>query len=309
MHTVIMGTGGVGGYFGGKIAQSGQQVTFIARGKHLEALQQNGLKVKSIEGDFSVPSVTATDAIAKVGKADVILLSTKAWQVTEAASQLQPLLKKETVVIPLQNGADNADNVGDVIDPSHVLGGLCKIYSKIEAPGVIHHFGYPPEIVFGELDNSKTARLQHIKAIFDKAGVTNTIAENIQVAIWNKFMFIATLSGLGALTRATIGELYQDESLQKMLRDTATEIYKVAKAKKIPLQPNTVDTILNFISKQPYDSTTSTQRDILEGRPSELENFNGYIVAEGKKLAIPTPVNEFVYACLQPMERKARDSK
>ncbi|MFD2563232.1 ketopantoate reductase family protein [Aquimarina rubra] len=306
MHIVVIGVGGVGGYFGGKITQSGQKVSMIARGKHLEAILQNGLQVKSIEGDFVTRPFLVTDDIHKVEKADLILICTKSWQVKEAAALIKPVLKADTIVIPLQNGADNAEKVMSVIDEKHVLGGLCKIYSKIEAPGIISHFGHPPEIVFGELDRSKSDRLQKAKTVFDTAGFKNKISADIQVDIWSKFMFIATVSGLGALTRATIGEMYEHPELNKMLRATATEIYKIAIAKGIEMPSTIVDGIMTFIGKQPFDATASTQRDIMAGRPSELDNFNGFVVEEGKKLGIDIPVNTFIYSCLQPMEVKAR---
>lgn len=309
MHIVIVGVGGVGGYFGGKISQSGQKVTLIARGDHLNAIRRNGLQVKSIEGDFVTQPFLATDNIDEVEKADLILICTKSWQVIEAAKLIKPILKKQTIVIPLQNGADNAEKLLSELDAKHVLGGLCKIYSKIESPGVISHFGHPPEVVFGETDKSSTDRLLKVKKVFDLAGFNNTISKDIYVDIWSKFMFIATVSGLGALTRATIGEMYENPRIKNILEQTATEIYNVGKAKGVALPKDLVDRIMTFIGKQPYDSTASTQRDILEGRPSELENFNGYIVKEGKKLGILTPANTFVYSCLQPMEAKARLAK
>ncbi len=306
MHTVIIGIGGVGGYFGGKIAFSGQKVSMIARGKHLEAILRNGLKVKSIEGDFVTQPFLVTSDIQKVEKADLVLICTKSWQVEEASKFIKPILKDDTIVIPLQNGADNAEKVMSVIDNKHVLGGLCKIYSRIEAPGIISHFGHPPEIIFGELDKSYSDRLQNVKEVFDKAGFKNKISEDIQVDIWSKFMFIATVSGLGALTRASIGEMYRHPELNKVLRSTASEIYEIGVAKGVNLPSTLVDGIMNFIGKQPFDATASTQRDIMEGRPSELDNFNGFVVEEGKKLNIETPTNLFIYSCLQPMEAKAR---
>ncbi|MBQ4819749.1 2-dehydropantoate 2-reductase [Aquimarina sp. MMG016] len=306
MHTVIVGIGGVGGYFGGKIADSGQKVTMIARGKHLEAIQKNGLQVKSINGDFITTPFMVTDTIDEVEQADLILICTKSWQVVEAAKMIRSILKEDTIVIPLQNGADNAEKLLSVLDSKHVVGGLCRIYSKIEAPGVISHFGFPPEVVFGELDKTKTERLQKVKEVFDKTGFNNRISDDILVDIWSKFMFIATVSGLGALTRATIGEMFGHPELNKTLRQTATEIYEIGIAKGVALPDDIVDKIMFFIGKQPYDSTASTQRDIMEHRPSELDNFNGFIVKEGKNLNISTPTNAFIYACLQPMEAKAR---
>lgn len=309
MHTVIIGVGGVGGYFGGKIAASGQQVTFIARGKHLEEIREKGLQVKSIQGDFVVNPCNVTSDIDEVAKADLILICTKSWQVADAGTMIQPFLKEDTLVIPLQNGADNAEKLLSVLDAKYVIGGLCKIYSKIEAPGIISHFGHPPEVVFGELDATKTSRLLDIKKCFDQAGFNNRIADDIQVEIWSKFMFIATVSGLGALTRISIGRMYEDVNVRNLLKQTATEIYKIALAKGVNMPDTIVDDIMFFISKQPYDATASTQRDILEGRPSELDNFNGYIVREGLKLGIPTPVNAFTYHCLLPTEKAVRKSK
>ncbi|WP_299313450.1 2-dehydropantoate 2-reductase [uncultured Aquimarina sp.] len=309
MHTVVIGIGGVGGYFGGKIANSGQKVSLVARGEHLEVIRQKGLKVRSIEGDFVTRPFLVTDDIHKVKKADLILICTKSWQIQEATEFIKPILKEDTIVIPLQNGADNAEKVMSVIDKKHVLGGLCKIYSKIEAPGIISHFGHTPEVIFGELNKNKSDRLQSVKTVFDKAGFKNKISGDIQVDIWSKFMFIATVSGLGALTRATIGEMYENLELREVLRATATEIYEISLAKAIEMPSSIVDGIMTFINKQPFDATASTQRDIMEGRPSELDNFNGFVVKEGKKLGVDTPTNTFIYSCLQPMEAKARMPK
>jgi len=308
MHTVIVGVGGVGGYYGGKMIQSGQKVSMIARGAHLQAIKNKGLQIHSIDGDFLVHPLLVTDSVAAIDKADLILICTKSWQIEEAAKSIRPLLKENTVVIPLQNGADNAQRLLSVLDSKYVVGGLCKIYSKIEAPGIISHFGHPPELIFGELDGTNTDRLASIKQLFDRAGFRGTIAKNIHVDIWGKFMFIATVSGLGALTKASIGEMYAHPELNSILRKTAEEIYTIGVAKGVPLSDQLVAGIMDFIAKQPFDSTASTQRDILAGRPSELDNFNGFIVREGKKLGIATPTNSFIYACLQPMEAEARKS-
>ena len=307
MHIVIIGAGGVGGLFGGKLAKSNQKVSILARGAHLEAIQKNGLHVKSIEGDFYTQNIFATDKINEIPLADLILICTKSWQVTNAAKLILPILKENTVVIPLQNGADNVDKLVAVLERKHILGGLCKVYSKIEAPGIISHFGHPPEIIFGELSNTTTERAKQIKSIFDTAKINNRISNNIFVDIWNKFMFIAPLSALGALTRSTIGEMLDQPALKKMLQELITEMHQIAIAKGIHLHESSISNILSFIEKQPYQSTTSTQRDLMEGRPSELHDFNGFIVREGIKLGVKTPVNHFVYHCLLPMEIKARN--
>ncbi|TYP77156.1 ketopantoate reductase family protein [Aquimarina intermedia] len=306
MHIVIVGVGGVGGFFGGKLIQSGCKVTLIARGVHKKAILAQGLHIKSVDGDFNVHPHLVTDDVSRVEPADLILLCTKSWQVKQAANQIKHLIKENTLVLPLQNGADNAEKVLEIIDKKHVIGGLCKIYSKIEAPGIINHFGFVPEIIFGALHTISNDRLEEVSTLFDKAKIKNKIAKDIQVAIWQKFLFIATVSGLGGLTRATLGVLYEDKNLRDLLERTAQEICAVAQAKHINLPEDSVSAVMNIIKNQPYDATASTQRDIMEGRPSELENFNGFMVREGERLGVPTPVNSFIYYCLMPMEKKAR---
>ncbi|SFU28685.1 2-dehydropantoate 2-reductase [Pustulibacterium marinum] len=309
MHIVIYGLGGVGGYFGGKLAKAGNNVTFIARGAHLKAVQEYGLQVKSIDGDFTIQPTLATDTISDVPKADLVILSVKSWQIPEIAEQLKPILHSDSAVLPLQNGADNVEKLVEVLPEHQVLGGFCKIYSKKETDGVIDHFGVSPaEVVLGELNNKKTERVAAIARLFNEAGCLGTVAEDIQKRIWSKFIFITTVSAIGGLTRVSIGAMRDVPYLYDVLKNTALEIKAIANAKGINLTDDDMGALFNFIDKQPYEATASTQRDIMAGHPSELENFNGYIVKEGKRLGIPTPVNEFIYYCLVPQEKIARTS-
>lgn len=305
MNIVVYGAGGVGGYFGGKLAKAGFKVTIIARGKTLEAIKSDGLQVKSILGDFVVnPKVTDKDS--EIKDPDLIILAVKSWQIEEVAKQLKPLINKNTMVLPLQNGADNADRLREILNPENVLAGLCKIVSKIESPGVINHFAFEPEIVFGEYDNVKTERVKSLKTVFDKAQFKSTLSEDIHLDIWKKFLFIATYSGIGALTRSIIGELRKEEHIRTMLYQTAHEIVTIANAKGIGLKNSDIDMIMHVIDQLDPNTTASMQRDVMDGRPSELDNFNGYIVKTGKQLHISTPVNAFTYYCLLPQEKKAR---
>lgn len=305
MNIVVIGAGAVGGYFGGKLTQAGFNVTFIARGKTLEAIKTKGLQVKSIKGDFIVhPKVT--ENINDIKNPDLIILGVKSWQVLDVAKQLKSILTQKTMVLPLQNGADNTDKLLSFLNKENVLAGFCKIVSKVETPAVINHFGYEPEIVFGEVNNEKTKRIKAIKAIFDKAEIKNTIPEDIHLDIWKKFLFIATVSGIGALTRSVFGVMREDDDVRQIIYQTANEIVAIANAKGINLANNDVEMVLKVIDNLDYNTTASMQRDIMEGRPSELENFNGYIVKTGKKLHVITPANTFTYHCLLPMEKKAR---
>jgi len=305
MNIVVVGAGGVGGYFGGKLAQAGFNVTFVARGNTLKAIKTNGLKVKSINGDFTVHP-KATDKFNELNKTDLVILGVKSWQIETVAVQLKDIITKNTMVLPLQNGADNADKLRAILPQVNVLAGLCKIVSKIEAPGVIDHFAFEPEIVFGEYDNQSTKRIQKVAKLFDKAGIKNRVSDDIHIDIWKKFLFIATISGIGAMTRSVFGVIRADDELRQIMYQTANEIVAIANAKGVGLSNDDIEMVLKVVDNLNYKTTASMQRDIMEGRPSELDNFNGYIVRQGKDLHITTPANSFTYHCLLPQERKAR---
>lgn len=308
MKILIFGIGGVGGYFGGKLAQAGFNVTMIARGKHLEAIDKNGLEVESINGNFKVKPNLVTDELAEVPAPDLVILGVKSWQIQEVANKLKPIISTETMVLPLQNGANNVEKLLEILPKRNVLAGLCHIVSFLEKPGKIKHVSFEPRITFGEIDNSTSERIERLKTVFEKAGITNHNPENIQLEIWKKFLFITTVSGLGGLTRVSIDKIRESEYLYDLLLKTAQEIKLIANAKDIPLAEEHLKKAFEIIQNQPPGTTASTQRDIMAGRPSELENFNGFIVKEAEKLGIATPVNKMIYECLLPMEKEARNS-
>lgn len=307
MRIAIFGTGGVGGYFGGRLAQAGEEVIFIARGEHLQAMQNHGLRVDSVSGDFVVQPAQATDDPAQVGPVDVVLLGVKAWQVSQAAEAMRPMVGPETFVVPLQNGVDAPTQLAEVLGAEHVLGGLCRLISFVTGPGHIRHAGMEPFIEFGELDNRATERTQRLHRAFEQAqGVTVEISADIQAALWRKFLFIATVSGIGSVTRAPIGILRGVPETRQMLRQVMQEIFEVAQAYGITLPAGVIDQTLTFIDSIPPQGTASMQRDIMEGRPSELESQNGAVVRLGKEVGVETPVNAFIYHSLLPLEKRAR---
>ncbi len=218
-------------------------------------------------------------------------------------------MKDHVLVISLLNGVENEDVLCSIIDKKHVLGGLCKIVSKVEDYGIINHLSYEPTIVFGELNNVKTERALQLEKLFLKAGITTKLAGIIQKEIWTKFLYISTVSALGALTRSTIGEMIVSPQIKKMMLQTAEEIVTISKAKGIQLPESIIEKQFQIIETQPFDTTASLQRDMMEGKPSELEAQNGTIVKFGKELEIPTPVNSFIYYCLLPQEIRARGIK
>lgn len=309
MNIVIYGTGGVGGYFGARLAQAGNNVTFIARGKHLEAIKQEGLQLKSINGDYLVNPANATNKISTIKNIDLIIISVKTWQLSEVAKIIKPVLNEDTMVISLLNGCNNHEILASIIDKKHILGGLCKVVSFVENYGVINHVAYEPTIVFGELNNNKTERILQLEKVLKDAKITNKVADDIQKEIWIKYLYITTVSALGALTRASHGEMIASPYIKNMLLKTAEEIYAVAKGKGVHLPKNIIEKQFEIIESLPYETTASLQRDIMDGKPSELEAQNGTIVRLGKELGIPTPTNDLIYFTLLPQENRARKAK
>jgi len=307
MRIAIFGTGAVGGYFGGRLAQAGEDIVFIARGKHLQTLRAHGLKVDSIKGDFVVHPVTATDDPTQVGLVDVILVGVKAWQVPEVAQAMRPMVGPQTFVVPLQNGVEAPSQLAAVLGQEHVLGGLCGLITFIVEPGHVCHAGADPFIRFGELDNSPSERVERLRKAFDRAsGLTVEIPPDIQVAMWQKFVLITAWSGVGAVTRAPIGVFRSQPGTRQMLKQTISEIYNVARAHNIALQEDNIGKTMEFLDSLPPDGTASMQRDIINGRPSELEAQNGAVVRLGQQVGVETPINAFIYYSLLPMEMRAR---
>ena len=305
---IVVGAGGVGGFFGAKMSKAGYDLGFIARGPHKKAIEKHGLKIKSIDGDF-IARPWVTDQYASLSEADLIVLAVKSWQLDELAKEMAPYLHQRAVILPLQNGADNTERLQRSLPGHRVLGGLCKIVSKIESPGIIDHFAYVPEIVYGSDDPNLKNELDELSEIFEKSGIKHLKSSSIQRHIWLKFLFIASISGLGALTRAVLGIMRDTPFLREKIRETAREIIALGQAKGVALDENDLKKTMKIIDANMYGTTMSMQRDIMEGRPSELENFNGFIVKESKRLGVPSPVNEWIYECLLPMEQAARKAK
>jgi 2-dehydropantoate 2-reductase len=307
MRIAIFGTGAVGGYLGGRLAEAGENVVFIARGENLQALRANGLRVDSIKGDFVVQPVYATDDPTEAGVVDVILLGVKAWQVPEAAQAMRPMVGPQTFVVPLQNGVEAPSQLAAALGHEHVLGGLCGFIAFIVEPGHIRHAGADPFIRFGELDNRPSERVERLRQAFDRAsGLTVEIPPDIQVAMWQKFLFVTAWSGMGAVTRAPIGVFRSQPGTRQMLERTISEIYYLARARNITLPKDIIGKTMEFLDSMPPDGTASMQRDIMNGRPSELEAQNGAVVRMGQQEGVETPINAFIYYSLLPMEMRAR---
>ena len=305
MRIAVYGAGGVGGYLGGRLAQSGEEVVLIARGEHLHAIQTHGLKVESIVGDFMLKPALATENPDEVGVADAVILGVKAWQVTEAEEAMRPLFGPETFVVPVQNGVEAPSQLSAVLGTQHVVGGMCRITSFIARPGHIKHL-YGGRMTIGELDSYPSERTESLRRALEQAGGTAETVTNVSTSLWMKFLFMAPWSGLGAVTRAPAGVWRSVPETRRMVEQIMEEVQAVARASHIVLPEDAIRTSIGVLDRLPPNVTASMQRDFMEGRPSELEYQNGAVVRLGRENSVDTPVNALIYNCLLPQELKAR---
>ena len=307
MRIVVFGAGGVGGYFGGRLAQAGEEVIFIARGQHLQTMREEGLRVDSVYGDFVVKPVQVIDDPAAVSDVDIVLVAVKTWQVKEAAEAIRPMIGPRTMVVPLQNGVEAPAQLAEVVGSAHVIGGLCGLISYIAGPGHIRHAGGEPFITFGELDNRHSERVEGLYQAFSRTvGVKATVPPDIQVAMWNKFLLITAWSGVGSITRAPIGVILSLPETRRMLIQAMQEVFEVGQASQVALTPEVFERTIGFFEAVPPQGTASMQRDVMAGRPSELEAQNGAVVRLGQAVGVETPLHAYIYYSLLPLELRAR---
>lgn len=306
MRFAVIGAGGVGGYFGGKLAHAGNDVTFIARGSTLAALRSKGLRVESIEGNFEVCPVKATDDPGSVGPVDAVLFAVKAWQLPDAAVAARPLFAADTIALPLENGMEAPEQLSRILGSEHVLGGLCAIVSFAEKPGHIRHVGAVPMIALGELDRSRSARAERLRSTIEAAGVKAEVPADIHRSMWTKFLFITPLSGVGALTRVSIGVWRSMGETRELAATAVREIIALAAARGIALADDALAATLARYDALPPHSTSSLQRDVVEGKPSELDAQLGAAVRMAAESGVAVPVCRMMYASLLPQEQVAR---
>jgi 2-dehydropantoate 2-reductase len=306
MRIAMYGTGGVGGYFGAQLARAGEDVVFIARGAHLDAMRKHGLRVETAKGEIVIRPAQATDDPAEIGPVDAVFVCTKTWQVPEAARAVRPLIGPETVVVPLQNGVEAAAQLSSVLGPEPVLGGLCGTLSQVAGPGRIRSIGEMHFVKLGELDNRPSERAERLRQAFERAGVKVEIPADIQQALWEKFVLVVSFGGVGAVARAPLGVVRSVPETRALLERCLHELVAVGRARGVGLADATAANTLAFLDSMPAGATTSLQRDIAEGKPSELEAWTGAAVRLGRAAGVATPTHDFIYASLLPAERRAR---
>jgi 2-dehydropantoate 2-reductase len=299
MKIAVIGAGGVGGYFGARLAAAGEEVTFIARGAHLAAMQGSGLKVLSANGDLHLQPVRATDDATAVGPVDLVMIAVKLWSTDEAIGTARTLAGPGTAVVSFQNGVEAVDKLVAAFGRERVLGGVANIAALIEAPGVVRHNGTMALLQFGELDGSRTARVAALLAACNRAGIDAKVPDDIRKAIWEKYVFLASLSGMTALTRLPLGPLRADPDTRALFRQLAAEVVAVGRGKGVSLDDRTVEAMMQRLDALPPGMVASMLGDLQRGNRLELPWLSGGVDAMGRELGVPTPGHHFVYVALK----------
>lgn len=295
-----MGAGGVGGYYGGRLAQAGHSVDFITRGEHLRAIQANGLRLTDGAGDIVIRDARATDDPASLAPADVVLFCVKLFDTEDAARAIAPLLAKGGVCITLQNGVDGHERVGAVVGPERVMGGIAFVSALIEAPGVIRYNAKAPSIRFGESDGRISERATRFRDACKAAGFDAEVVADVRTALWHKFVGLAVNAAMTSLVRQPAGVCYHDPDLVALASAMFHESAAVARAAGIRLPDDVAQRHLENHRNFPPDMYASMYHDLARGRRLELESLSGLIVRKGKELGVPTPAHAMAYACLKP---------
>jgi 2-dehydropantoate 2-reductase len=309
MKVAVVGAGALGGLFGGMLARAGFEVVFLVRERMKRQLEQEGLQIATPGGEFAISPVFAGTDPSALGGADVVLVTVKAWQVAAVAPTLRPLIKGGTIVIPVQNGVEAADQLQADSPNGSVVGGVCHVFSSLEKPGRIVHKGKPPQLTLGELGGGTSARLSRVAEAFRRAEIAMVLSEDIRADIWEKMLFVEPLGSIGAATRASIDVFRSVPGTRAMLLDSMREVQRVSGGIGIALAQGVVDRSMVRIDSLPAGSTASMHRDIVDGRPSELEQQTGAVVRFAKRAGVAAPVHDYLLSTLLPQELSAQKAQ
>jgi 2-dehydropantoate 2-reductase len=302
MRIAVIGAGGLGGTFGARLARGGEEVHFVARGRHLEAMRSGGLQVESILGDFALApdEIHATDDPGRIGPVDIVLFTVKSYDTDEAAAALAPLVGPQTAVISLQNGIDNEERIAAVIGADHVVGGVAWIFAGIVAPGVIRHTGGPARIAFGELSGRRSERLEAFLAACRGAQIPAEIPDDIRVTLWTKYAFICAQAGVTAATRQPIGVIRDTPQTWALFRAVIEEVAGVGRAEGVPLADGIVEAQLAAAAALDPALRSSLHDDLVGGRRVELDALLGELIRRAGRFDLDVPTSAFLYAILLP---------
>ena len=306
MKIAIYGAGGVGGYYGAVLARAGHEVALIARGAHLETIRSSGITVESPLGDFTVRPAAATDDPGQIGPAEAVIVAVKAMHLPAVSTGIGPLLAPATLVVPLLNGIDAHEGLLAAVGRERMGRGLTRIISEIAAPGRIRHVGIDPYVALAEYGGGASPRVARLVAALRGAGVQAEAPPDIDAALWLKFLLVCSLGGLGAVCRVPLEGIRRTPASRELLRRAMEEIAAVAAARGVSLPADVVARAMALADTFPAEGTSSLQRDIEAGRPSELDAWSGAVVRIGATVGVPTPVHSFIHAVLLPGELRAQ---
>ncbi|MEE8435640.1 MAG: 2-dehydropantoate 2-reductase [bacterium] len=299
MKIAIMGSGGVGGYFGARLALAGEDVTFIARGAHLEAIRSGGLRVEGTLLECHLNDAKATDDPGGVGAVDLVVMSIKAYDLEGSARAIAPLMGADTMVLPLLNGVDIAERIEPVLGAGRVLGGLCHLSAHIAEPGLIRQVGPLNKIIFGERSGEKTPRVEGLRDLLEHAEIPTVLSEAIETDLWLTYLFLAPMAGVCAVTALPMGEVLDDPDTRDMLAACMREIEAVGRKKGVALPDGAAEETLRFAGTLPPRMVPSMALSAQRGDKMELEVLNSTAARLGRELGVPTPVNQFIHAALK----------
>jgi 2-dehydropantoate 2-reductase len=305
MRFAILGSGAVGGYYGARLFQAGHDVTFIARGRHLEAIRAHGLQIRSPLGDF-VAKAPAEEDTSKLGHVDCVVLATKAYDNDTALPTLRPMVGPSSAVLTLQNGVDSVDECADIVGRKAVLGGAAYIATAVEAPGLIVQTGLHQRIVFGEVFDVQTAATPRVAALRDAlagAGIDVEAAADARVPLWEKFIYLAPFAGFTGAARLPIGGIWKFPHVQQMFYDACREVERVARAEGVGVAPDRIKKLESYMEELPPSTRSSLLIDLQQGKKIEVEALQGSVVRRGKKTGVPVPIHATLYAVLKAWER------
>lgn len=299
MRIAAMAAGAVGGYFGGRLAAAGHDVSFIARGAQLEAIRNNGLKIESPLGNLHLDKARATADPKEVGPVDVVLFAVKLWDTEIAAELAKPMVGPQTRVITFQNGVDSVERMAPILGADKVVGGSAYIASVIGAPGVISHTSQFAKMVCGRIDGKPDAQLAAFTAAAKEAGIDIAQSDNINQERWEKFIFLVGLSGATGAMRSPLGAILADPDTRAFFQSLMAEVIALAQAKGVTLRPDFLQSRMKFADTAPPGMKASLLHDLERGNRIELDWLAGKVVALGRELGVPTPANDAVYAVLK----------
>lgn len=305
MKFVIVGAGGVGGYYAAKLKREGNFVQVLARGEHLERIRDHGITVDSSLGKFTAFPDRVSDDPRDIEQPDVVVVAVKAFQVSSALEAVKSIVSKETLVMTIQNGVEAYRELVDKF-PGSAVCGLTRLISYIESPGVIKHIGPEAALSFGRISGESDNLLEELRESFSKTGINCTISNNIEKEIWEKFMIMATMGGVGSITQAPIGALISLKETRGLIEQSLDEVESVASASGVVLDQNSRKKVWDFFNSLPYEASSSTQRDVAAGKPSEIGYLSGSVAEIGARMNVKVPLHQFINTSLMPRELNAR---